>query len=81
MCLLLCGLSALPLKDGLLMMIGFSAYALLRFGLEIVRVDESGQFGTGLSISQIVSLVVLTLSFSGALWIKLKKGEVESVSS
>lgn len=81
MCLLLCALSSLQLKDGLLMMAGFAFYALLRFGLEIVRVDESGQFGTGLSISQIVSLVVLTLSFSGALWIKLKKGEVESVSS
>ena len=52
------------------MMFGFSAYALLRFGLEIVRVDELGQFGTGLSISQIVSLVVLILSVSGAVWIK-----------
>ena len=81
MCLLLCGLSALPLKDGLLMMIGFSAYALLRFGLEIVRVDESGQFGTGLSISQIVSLVVLHLSIGGALWIKLRAGEVGSEPS
>jgi len=70
MCLLLCGVSAIPMRNGMLMMIGFSCYALLRFVLEIVRVDESGQFGTGFSISQIVSFVVLGLSIAGAVWIK-----------
>lgn len=70
MCIFLCVLSSFSMKDGMLMMFGFSAYALLRFGLEIVRVDELGQFGTGLSISQIVSLVVLILSVAGAVWIK-----------
>ena len=71
MCLLLCALSRIRLKDGMLMMVGFAAYAVLRFGLEIVRVDELGQFGTELSISQIVSLVVFSLAIAGVLWIKL----------
>ena len=64
-------LSRIRLKDGMLMMVGFAAYAVLRFGLEIVRVDELGQFGTELSISQIVSLVVFSLAIAGVLWIKL----------
>ena len=71
MCVLLCSLSRIRLKDGMLMMVGFAAYAVLRFGLEIVRVDELGQFGTELSISQIVSLVVFSLAIAGGLWIKL----------
>ena len=65
----------------MLMMIGFSCYALLRFVLEIVRVDESGQFGTGFSISQIVSFIVLGLSIAGAVWIKSRTEDpVESTA-
>ncbi|MCM2373399.1 prolipoprotein diacylglyceryl transferase [Aporhodopirellula aestuarii] len=48
-------------KDGILMLCGFIAYALLRIVLEWVRVDEAGQFGTSLSISQWVSLVVIII--------------------
>lgn len=51
-----------PLRDGALMAIGFTLYAVGRFGLEMVRSDEPGQFGTWLTISQWVSLVVVTLS-------------------
>ena len=47
------------------MMLGFASYAILRFVLELVRVDESGQFGTTLSISQWVSVVVFTGSLIG----------------
>ena len=65
--LLLCiGLCLIPdsrLRDGTVMMLGFAGYAILRFVLELIRVDESGQFGTSLSISQWVSVFVL----SGAL--------------
>ncbi|TWT65286.1 prolipoprotein diacylglyceryl transferase family protein [Allorhodopirellula solitaria] len=45
--------------DGILMLCGFIAYAVLRIVLEWVRVDEAGQFGTVLSISQWVSIVVI----------------------
>jgi phosphatidylglycerol:prolipoprotein diacylglycerol transferase len=43
-------------KDGEVTAIMFSLHPPSRFLLEIVRVDEGGQFGTGLSISQWVSI-------------------------
>ena len=67
--LLLClGLSSIrphQLRDGTIMWLGFIGYALLRFVLELVRADEAGQFGTSMSISQWVSVVVIVLSLSG----------------
>lgn len=56
-------------RSGTLMFVGFSAYAVVRFVLEIVRVDEAGQFGTSFSISQWVSLCVLTASTGGLIWL------------
>jgi phosphatidylglycerol:prolipoprotein diacylglycerol transferase len=49
-------------RPGVLMLIGFIAYGVLRIVLEWIRVDEKGQFGTSLSISQWVSLVVIAAS-------------------
>lgn len=69
LCLLLCGLSWFRLREGTVMMLGFASYAVLRFVLEIVRVDEAGQFGTSLSISQWVSVFVLLASVIGLWWI------------
>ncbi len=69
LCLALCGLSWFRLRTGAVMMIGFASYAVLRFAMEMIRVDEAGQFGTSLSISQWVSIVVFTLSAAGLLWI------------
>ena len=34
-------------------------YPLIRILLEIIRTDEIAQFGTGLSISQLISLLML----------------------
>ncbi len=72
LCCLLCALSYARLREGMVMMIGFASYAILRFVLELVRVDEAGQFGTGLSISQLVSIVVFTLSVGGMIWLSLR---------
>jgi phosphatidylglycerol:prolipoprotein diacylglycerol transferase len=72
LCLLLCGLSLVFKRDGAIMMIGFASYAVLRFVLELVRVDEGGQFGTGLTISQWVSVVVFALSIVGLAFVYLK---------
>lgn len=65
--LMICGFLLLvsryvPLREGALMAIGFITYAVGRFGLEMLRSDEPGQFGTWLTISQWVSLVVVSLS-------------------
>ncbi len=69
LCLTLCGLSSRRLRDGAIMMLGFAGYAIIRFVLEIVRVDEAGQFGTSLSISQWVSIVVFVGSMAGLGWL------------
>ncbi|EMI54805.1 prolipoprotein diacylglyceryl transferase [Rhodopirellula sallentina] len=60
--------------DGILMLCGFIAYAVLRIVLEWVRVDEEGQFGTSLSISQWVSLGVIAAS-TVALVFRLRSGD------
>jgi phosphatidylglycerol:prolipoprotein diacylglycerol transferase len=69
LCLALCGLSWFPLRDGSVMMLGFAGYAVLRFVLELLRDDEAGQFGTALTISQWVSLVVLACAMVGLVWV------------
>lgn len=71
--LLMCGLllAVAPWlhRPGALMFIGFGGYAVVRFGLELIRVDEAGQFGTELSISQWVSIMILLISVTGLLWL------------
>ncbi|MEL6107056.1 MAG: prolipoprotein diacylglyceryl transferase family protein [Planctomycetota bacterium] len=71
--LLLCGLlwfiSRFIHRDGALLAIGFAGYAVNRFGLELVRVDEGGQFNTSLTISQWVSVCVFVLSIVSLAWL------------
>jgi len=69
LCALLCALSLFVKREGAIMMVGLGSYAVLRFVLEIVRVDEAGQFGTALSISQWVSIFVLTAATIGLVWV------------
>lgn len=71
LCLGLCWMSSWSLREGTVTMVGFACYAMIRFGLEIVRQDEAGQFGTVLSISQWVSLAVLVGSIIGLGWLYL----------
>ena len=73
LCVLLCGISLLRLRPGTVMFLGFAAYAILRFVLEWVRVDEAGQFGTALSISQWVSVMVLISSIAGLMWVCVRQ--------
>lgn len=76
LCLGLCLYSRYVHRPGLVMLTGFSGYAIMRFGMEHLRSDEPGQFGTGLTISQWVSLVVLLASAVGIAWlIKSTAGE------
>ncbi|MCG8649070.1 MAG: prolipoprotein diacylglyceryl transferase, partial [Pirellulales bacterium] len=84
LCLGLCAAAYLPLRQGSVMLLGFAAYAVLRFVLELVRVDEAGQFGTSLSISQWISLVVFCLAVAGWIWIyrqPLKPAAAESAAA
>ena len=45
--------------DGEVVTLMFTAYAVARFLIEMVRVDETDFLGTGLSISQNISILVL----------------------
>jgi len=81
LCLLLCSLSLVFKREGAIMMIGCASYAVLRFVLEIVRVDEGGQFGTGLTISQWVSVVVFTVSIAGLIFVYSRGSTSESVQA
>ena len=69
LCVALCFVARFLKPSGSLMFAGFMGYAVVRFLLEIVRVDESGQLGTSLSISQWVSLVVFALSILGLVYV------------
>jgi phosphatidylglycerol:prolipoprotein diacylglycerol transferase len=69
LCLFLCTVSRFGFRDGSVMIGGFASYAVVRFVLEWVRVDELGQFGTSLSISQWVSLIVFSASLLGLWWV------------
>ncbi len=80
MALILLLLSRWVGRPGVLMFTGLAGYAIVRFLLEIVRVDEGGRFGTQLSISQWVSLLVFLASVSGLLWLTYRAGGGRSTS-
>ena len=46
-------------RDGEIWALFLTLYPITRFLLEIIRTDEPGVFGTGLTISQVVSLILL----------------------
>lgn len=78
LCLGLCFLSRFVQRDGMIMLVGFIGYALLRFGMEMLRNDEPGQFGTSLTISQWVSIVVFVLSSLAMAWL-LSRRRVDTI--
>jgi len=59
LCLLLLAYDPFRRRDGEVFAILITIYPIARFLLEMIRTDESGVFGTGLSISQNVSLGLL----------------------
>lgn len=73
LCLSLCLLSRFVHRRGVVMLVGFASYAVLRFLMEMLRNDEPGQFGTTLTISQWVSIVVFLVSCGGLVWLRLHR--------
>lgn len=53
-------------RDGQIFALLFTLYPITRFMLEIIRADEGTQFGTALTISQIVSVAILC--GAGCMW-------------
>lgn len=56
-------------RDGEVALLMFTIYPVTRFLTEAIRTDEPAIFGTGLSISQNVSLIVLVLAAIGWVWL------------
>lgn len=69
------------LPDGVLSAVGIATYAVARFGEEIVRIDEPGQFGTELSISQWVSIIAFPLAIAGIFYLYWKRKRLQSLLS
>jgi phosphatidylglycerol:prolipoprotein diacylglycerol transferase len=67
LCVLLLACYPFRRRDGELSALCLTLYPMTRFLLEIIRSDEPGQFGTGLTISQLVSLAILAIA--AALWV------------
>ena len=61
-CLLLLAFAPFRTRDGQVFALFLSVYPVTRFLLEMIRNDEAAIFGTGLTISQNVSLVLLTIA-------------------
>ena len=64
LCMVLWYFWTLNRNDGQVFALMLILYPIGRFLMEIVRQDEAGQFGTGLTISQLVSLVMLLAGFA-----------------
>ena len=58
-------------REGEVTALMLTIYPISRFLLEIIRIDESAVFGTGLSISQNISLVLFVLALG--LWMVLRR--------
>ncbi|MDZ4659126.1 MAG: prolipoprotein diacylglyceryl transferase [Bythopirellula sp.] len=52
-------------RDGEVIALLFTLHPISRFLLEVIRIDESAVFGTGLSISQNISIVFFVLALVG----------------
>jgi phosphatidylglycerol---prolipoprotein diacylglyceryl transferase len=68
-CLLLLAYAPFRTRDGQVFALFLTVYPITRFLLEMIRNDESAIFGTGLTISQNVSLALVACA--GILWIVL----------
>ena len=60
-------------SDGEVTALMLTLYPISRFLLEMIRTDESAVFGTGLSISQNISVVLLVAAL--VFWVTLRRNE------
>lgn len=70
LCLVLLGIARIVKRDGLVFAFLLILYPINRFCLELIRVDEESFLGTGLTVSQCVSLGLLAVGLSLLIWLK-----------
>jgi phosphatidylglycerol:prolipoprotein diacylglycerol transferase len=66
LCLVLLGIARIVKRDGLVFAFLLILYPINRFCLELIRVDEESFLGTGLTVSQCVSLGLLAVEMEAA---------------
>ncbi|MEX0977210.1 MAG: prolipoprotein diacylglyceryl transferase family protein [Pirellulales bacterium] len=69
LCLLVLAYEPFKRRDGELTALVLTLHPVSRFLLEIIRIDESSVFGTGMSISQNISIAIFAVGV--ALWVYL----------
>ena len=62
LCLLMWLWQPIPTRDGIVFFSAILIHAVSRFMLELIRSDESGQLGTDLTIAQLISLALGSIS-------------------
>jgi phosphatidylglycerol:prolipoprotein diacylglycerol transferase len=72
LCLFLLAYAPFRRRDGVVWAMFLTLYPVTRFLLEIIRTDEPGVFGTGLTIAQIVSLIGLVCAAAFWAWIWMR---------
>ncbi|MBR4833839.1 MAG: prolipoprotein diacylglyceryl transferase [Thermoguttaceae bacterium] len=70
LCLVLLGIARVVKRDGLVFAFLLILYPINRFCLELIRVDEESFLGTGLTVSQCVSLGLFAVGLSLFIWLK-----------
>ena len=74
-CVALLGFYRIRKRDGQVVALFLTLYGSARFLLELVRTDELGQLNTGLTVSQIGSIVALMIA--AMLWWHTSRGKHE----
>lgn len=69
LCLLAIAYFPFRRRDGEVFLLLIGAYAITRFLLEVIRTDESAIGGTGMTISQNVSVMMLVGAIGASLWL------------
>lgn len=69
LCLLMWLWQPIPTRDGIVFFTAILIHAVSRFMLELIRSDESGQLGTDLTIAQLISLALGSISVVGLFYL------------
>ncbi len=69
LCLLMWLWQPIPTRDGIVFFSAILIHAVSRFMLELIRSDESGQLGTDLTIAQLISLALGSISVVGLIYL------------
>jgi phosphatidylglycerol:prolipoprotein diacylglycerol transferase len=68
-------------RNGEVLALGMLTYPITRFSIEYLRGDEMGKFGTGLTISQLVSLGIFCAGLAFVFWLSRRPRQSTPLSA